>query len=563
MESQNEVILIDDWRSIVRFGGELAEWFLEVCRKLPANKTILGIASAYAPHIAKVREHDRLYSVRLRELDPEERMGLLVRYLRDVADRRDVGSEDFAAFKHVLNGYPEQAIYAAQLIADMGLKAAVDRMPEVVEFSSTKASVYLDRYMDDSDKLEFLTFLSWFDFISFELIARIQDDTNLNLMDYISEFVADSICDTLGSVGEYVRLNDVIRDYVARGSLQIPGRYAASIRTFAKELFQGEDFSEFDYSEKYAAVRVSLLEGEHVPERLLIPAHFLGAISQKYKNRKYDDVISLADRILPTENYEEYIRSQIRFYLCMSLARKRSNRFMAEVQKVKGVDHNYILGFFYRRIGRYDLALERLERAVEEQRWQENAKREIVLIYNIMEDYEKAFAMARDSYRSSPTNAINVQAYFEVLINVPRTATVLTEMSATLESVSKINTEKGLEVSCCMNGQYAFHVERDVRKAFSILDEGVDRFPSSPYPLLAKLEVAVSIKSLNDINWCLSRLRNSDAAGYQAKVQIAKAEIIAMALSGQKGKAIAQINSDLDFIFPAARDRFRDRVSAL
>lgn len=561
--TQNEVLLIDDWRSIVRFGGELSEWFLEVCKKLPENKTILAIASAYAPRVGKVREQDRVYTVRLRELDPEERIGLLVRYLRDVADRRDVGSGDFAAFRRVLNGHPEQAIFAAQLIADVGIQAAVERMPEVVEFSSVRASIYLDRYLDDEDKIEFLTFLSWFDFISFELLTTIASDINLPLLDYISEFVEDSICDAMGSVGEYVRLNDVVRDYVARGSLQIPERYANSLRGFAKDMFQNGDYSDFDYSDKYAAVRVSLLEGEHVPESLLIPAHFLGAISQKYKNRKYSDVIVLADRILAKDNYEEYIRSQIRFYLCMSLARTRSNRFMAEVHKVKGVDHNYILGFYYRRIGRYNLALERLEKAVEEQRWEENAKREMVLIYNIMEEYDQAFAMARDSYRNGPTNPINVQAYFEVLINVPRTANVLIELHATLESISKITSEKGLEVACCMNGQYAFHVDHDVRKAFAILEEGIERFPSSPYPLLAKLEVAVAIKSITDIEWCLARLRNSDAAGYQAKVQIVKAEIMAMALAGQKGKALARINSDLDFIFSAARDRFRDRVSAL
>ena len=383
------------------------------------------------------------------------------------------------------------------------------------------------------------------------------------LMSFASEFIGEALCDTVGTVGEYLRLNDVVRDYVARGSISIPEKYAASIRTFSKSVFESDVLDEHDYSEQYAAVRVALLEGKEVPERLLIPAHFLGAIIQKYKNRKYDDVIALADRIIGGSNYEQYIRDQVRFYLCMSLARRDSNRFLPEVNKIRGVDHNYILGFYYRRRGRYKDAIERLELATKERKWEENSKRELVLIYNIMEDYDKAFSLARDSYRGNPTNPINVQAYFEVLLNVPRTADTINELLSTLEGIQRVSSEKAQEVSFCMRGKYTYWVERNVEMAFQILDEGKSLFPQSPYPVLAKLEIAVDIRSLKDIHAAIGQIRDGEHGDQQARVMITRAEIIAMALSGMKGKALARIETDLPFLFPAAKDKLRAKINAI
>jgi tetratricopeptide (TPR) repeat protein len=556
---QNEVLLVDDWRSIVRYGGEVSEWFVEICDLVPANHTVLAVASASRPKMGAKVAGDTIFSVRLSELDPDERMGLMVRYLREVEGKFDIEASAYAPFKKALNGYPEQAIYAGQLIASEGLSAAQLRLSDIHEFSRLKASVHVEKYDDDKDRREFMELLSWFEFLSIELIGRLAVMVDLPLMQYVDELLDDAVCDLVGSVGEYVRLNDIIRDYLARGSSEIPPRYARAITVLSREIFSGQ-FADYDYSEKYAAVRISLLQGIEVPESLLITAQLFGAIAQKYKNRRYSDVIELCDRVMQRDNYEQYIKAQVRHYLCMALARTRDNRFLSEVQSIRGEEHNYVLGFYYRMVGRYDEALNRLSRAISDGRWEENAKREIVLIYNITENYTEAFSLARESYRKYPSNAITVQAYFEVLLNVPRSEEILAELKSTLETIGKLTSEKAEEIGICMRARHVFTVEQDSSRAFSILDEGISRFPKSPYPLLAKLEFGMSLKRLDLLDSTLKLFKQRGFSADQGKVQTVKADIMRTALAGEKGKALSRIDSELGFVFPAARDRFRGRI---
>lgn len=364
LHSQNEILLIDDWRSLVRYGGELADWFISTCEALPENRTILAIASATRPKIGRSFASSRIFSVHLRELDPNERMGLLVRYLREVEGRFDIRPDDYAAFRPILNGYPEQAIYAGQLIAAEGLSAALLRANDILEFSRLKASLLVEPYLEDSKKAEVLEFLSWFEFVSLDLLKLLSVEVGTDILTCVSEFLNDSMCELIGSSGEYVCLNDIIRDFVSRGSLRIPHLYSSAISKLGSNLFKSGLFDVSDYSERAAVVRVKLLAGESVPEQFLIPAHVLAAITHKYKTRQYGDVISLCDMILSRENYEQYIKAQVRHYLCMSLARTRNNRFLTEVQLIRGEEHNYVLGFYYRVTGRYSEALVRFNKAI-------------------------------------------------------------------------------------------------------------------------------------------------------------------------------------------------------
>ncbi|MBZ9806915.1 toll/interleukin-1 receptor domain-containing protein [Mesorhizobium sp. ESP-6-2] len=559
--AQNEILLIDDWRCIVRYGGVTPEWFVPVCEALPPNRLVLAIASATRPKLPPAhRQTTAVYIEKLDELDPEERIGLLVRYLRDIEGIYNLTPDQIGWVRPALNGYPEQAIYAGQLIAEKGVSLAKEAVGEIYDFSAMRASIYVDKYLSNDDVYEFLTFLSWFDFLSIDVISKIRDIVDLPLIEYINEFLDYGICSLIGSVGEYLRLNDVIRDYVARGSLELPRRYSKAMLSISRQVFSTEDSSMFDYSETYASVRAALLAGRDVPGRLLIPAHFLGAISQSYKNRRYKDVIELSYRVLQRSNYETFVKDQARHYLCMALARTRDNRFLAEVQHVKGTEHNYILGFYYRVMGRYDEAIPRLQKAIADGRWEENAKREIVLIHNIQEDYKEAYDLAKESYTDYPGNAITVQAYFEVLLNMPHDEGNVLEIKAALETIKKVKGEKAEEVRLCMEARYDFHILHSVQTAVSKADTAIGRFPRSPYPVLAKLEIGVSKRDIQVINSALESLRNFDQSDQQVRVPVKKAEIFVLALTGQKDVALSKVDSELRFMHPSAKERLRKRI---
>jgi tetratricopeptide (TPR) repeat protein len=557
---QNEVLLVDDWRCIVRYGGEMPEWFFPVCEALPPNRMVLAIACATRPKKGSYKPTNTVFVDKLDELDPDERVGLLVRYLRDIEEIHDLKADQISWVRPALNGYPEQAIYAGQLIAEKGVALAKESIAEIYEFSAIRASIYVNKYASNEPAFEFLTFLSWFDFISFDVLSKIQEIIGTNIIAFGDEFLEDGICSLIGSVGEYLRLNDVIRDYVARGSIELPHSYAKAMLAISRSVFTADDLSAFDYSETYASVRVALLAGRAVPERLLIPAHFLGAISQNYKNRRYEDVIDLSYRVLQRNNYEDFVKGQARHYLCMSLARTRDSRFLAEVQHVRGHEHNYILGFYYRIMGRYDDAIPRLEKAISDGRWEENSKREIVLIHNIRENYKDAYELAQESYRKYPGNAITIQAYFEVLLNMPRDEGKIVEMKAALATIKKISGSKAEEVGLCMEARYEFHIDHSPQTALEKLEEAAARFPRSPYPIIARLEIGMAKKDLAIIESALRALKKMDHSEQQVRVQVRKAEMFVLALTGKKDIALSKLDSELRFLHPSAKERLRNRI---
>ncbi len=565
---QNEVLLIDDWRCIVQFGGTYADWFLELCDRLPQSRIYFCIASGASPQSSLYRKNNKLYHVKVPELNETERMGLLVRFLRDVEGLVDVETSELHFLQRILNGYPEQAIYAGEIVRDEGIHGATARANEIVDFARFKASIYVEGYREDAVRFEFLTFLSWFEFVSLDFIAKLGQEMSHDLLSIVNEFTEHGLCQAIGSLSEYVRLNDVIRDYVARGSISIPASYSKAVASVSRDILTIDGTAEdFDYSEKAVAIRMALLEGRDVPEKMLIPAHFLNAISQNYKNKKYGNVIDLAERILNKPNYEEYIRNQIRHFYCMSLARRRDARFLSEVQKIRGKEHDYVLGFYYRKVARYDEAIERFHEAVKDQRWQENSKRELVLIYNLTEDYDKAFNLAKDTYYAFPANPINVQAYFEVLLNKYRISTgdemnLISEMNSTLASVARISSEKGQEIESCMKSRYEYYVKLDEATALSIANDAIILFEGSPYPLLIKMELGIAMQSVDLINEAIV-LFDSRKFDDQGRTTRKKAELVKLALAGEAHKAVGLVDRELRMINPVARDRFKARLEAL
>lgn len=244
----------------------------------------------------------------------------------------------------------------------------------------------------------------------------------------------------------------------------------------------------------------------------------------------------------------------------MALARTRDSRFLTEVQLIKGNEHNYVLGFYYRIMGRYEEAIKRFERAIDDGRWEENSKREIVLIHNIQENFSEALSLARESYRKYPSNAITVQAYFEVLLNMPRDSANLTELRATMETIKKISGEKAEEVRRCMEVRYKFNIEHATDEAVAAANEAITRFEKSPYPVLAKLEIGLATRNIHIIESALQLLKERGFSDENARVQIKKAQLILLAIRGFKEQALSKLDSELGFLHPMAKERLRQRI---
>ena len=117
-----------------------------------------------------------------------------------------------------------------------------------------------------------------------------------------------------------------------------------------------------DVADVFFSLKESLMTGENLDTNKLIPSHYLKSMKELYDKRNRDlEVIKLADAILQQEEFmDPHMIREIRYFLCSSLARMKDDRFKKEVQSIKGAEHNFLFGFYYRHVGRDEEAADRL-----------------------------------------------------------------------------------------------------------------------------------------------------------------------------------------------------------
>ena len=171
ISSEGEKVLIEDNGVIVQFGGELVDWFVDIVKSINEEQLIFCIASRLRPNKAINHRNESFYCLYADELQPHEREGLFSRYAK--FREKNLARDDLSFFTGLLTGFPEQAIYAVDLIDDFGLFNAKKRSHEIQQYSSDKARLILEKYISRPDITDFIYLLSKFEFLSYELIFSI------------------------------------------------------------------------------------------------------------------------------------------------------------------------------------------------------------------------------------------------------------------------------------------------------------------------------------------------------------------------------------------------------
>ena len=342
-----EILLIEDHYCLVRYEREFAPWFLEVVEKLEHRAIGICIASSVKPNKYKHVRDSRFFFMEIPELQKSEREGLFRRYSE--ALMLELCSDDFNNFSPLLTGFPDQVTYAVSLIESLGSLKAFKKADEIVSFSTHKASIFIKKYEGEDEVLSFLRFISSFEFVSLDFVIAICEAIERPLEKILDRFVGDNVCEVIGHTGQYFRVNEVIRDAIVRDRTKLTPEYRDALTAYVKKFSSSYESEYYDVSEYYIAVKEALSTGINLPESILIPAHFLKTMKELYNKRNYREVIALADRVLLKEEYyDDYTSQDIRYYLCQSLARNQDERFTSEVQKIRGPEHDFLFGFYYR-----------------------------------------------------------------------------------------------------------------------------------------------------------------------------------------------------------------------
>ena len=555
-----EIIIVEDRYCIVRFDRDIAPWFLEVVNRIDHRSLAICVATSAKAAKHKYIRDDRLHFIELPELQKVEREGLFRRFCEHL--NVELTREDYKNFSPLLKGFPEQVTYAASLVSDLGSVKAFSRADEIISFSAFKASIFLKQYEEDTDALNFLRFLSSFDFTSLDFVLWVSENIDKPLIDYMERFVADSVCEAIGTTGQYFRVNEVIKDAIVRDQTNLEPVYHDVLTSFVKKFSDGYETEGFDVSEYHIAVKQALATGVHLPESMMIPAHFLQTMKDLYNKRMYREVVSLADRVLQNdEYYDEHTRQDILYYLCQSLARLQDPRFTEEVQKISGPEHDFLFGFYYRLRRRFEKALDRYQRAMKQQRTEQRARREIVFVLTATEAYEEGLSLAKENFERYPSNPFLAQAYFQCLLHGPEDPDISEKLKVVLSALRQIGGKRAEEMHANLSARYEFQFG-DKSAAYELIDRAIYEHKSIVYPVLTKLDMAINEANGEHIASCLKKMQSGEF-GSAHKSAVTKGKAILTALEGDKPRAFRIVDSELRELSLAAKEKLVRKIQSI
>jgi len=472
VQAAKEVVLIRDESCIINFTCEIQPWFDELLNRIAQtqNPTFI-ISSRYRPRNDHLRTRPHAFSVAVPELDFTERRGLLKRLTE--FEGINLTREDFAFFTGLLHGYPDQVRFTSDLIKDYGVIAAKKESYQISEYNSEKSAILLSKYSSNQEILDFLYLLSEFEFISLDFLDSLGMD--FNYIPIVNELIATCICDYVGIEREFIRLNDAIRDYVRRNRFELPAFYKSKLQKHLEDFFANPNEQDRDVSDISYSIKSGIKAGKSISEKYLIPSHFLKSMRELYQERgNLDRVIELADILLKKKHLlDPRVEQDVRYYLCLSLARKRDSRLLKEVQSIKGPEHNFLLGFYYRLQGRAKDAIEKLEECINHQLVSSRAKRELVQVLLSIEEYQAAHILAESNYKENRYNPFHIQAYFNVIINSKESDEHSVILQRLIKELRSIGSEVSVQMADIATAEYIAKYEKNYQRAKDILEDAV------------------------------------------------------------------------------------------
>ena len=559
----DERVIVLDEGCLVNYQRTLASWFESiVCDPAMIGRPRLFVASrwALAPNVAR-RLDDHVFSCVLGELDDSERRRLLGRLLE--LESLSLSAPDFETIADLLHGFPDEVYFAVDLISRYGIRGAIDRSHEIVEFNAEKASMLLRKFEGNERVLSIVRLLAQSEIFSVPFLHEVLGDSDLR--DVIAELVSEHVCELIGAEGEFVRLIDSVRDHVKRNRLGLPEALRDAVAAAVKKDVADANWDQYDSSRVAFIVREGLKSGARIADNVLIPSHILRAMRDLYHERgDLRRLVQLADALLiKQKNLDAQLCDDVRYYLCLGLARLRDKRVLEEVHKIKGPEHSFILGYYYRLVGRHKDAIERLSQVLGAPFVEARAKRELVEVLLQTEQYDDARELARKNYEENRTNQFHIQAYSRALVlgTSPEKHKVLLErLCAELETVG---SERARQMAMIGRALIAARCDHD-RRALALIDDAMAAFPTVVYPVLAKFDISLYFKDDAGMSDALARLSRFAKEGRSISPRTyALQRAYRAAFHGDLDTAMREVEDLLRDYPDAAKDRLRDKLKAM
>lgn len=497
--ANKEHIFILDSGCIVKPTKFIADWFLQLLNDDVFNNSFaLSIISQFRPVNDWLKNHTDIVEFHLNSLSTIDTEKLYVLYSRHLGI--EIIEEKYARdILDILIGIPSQVYYAVDLIHKYGIVDVVKKYKsDIIEYGTTKFLYIINSVREEGQfAFDLLVLLSSYDILSYDMIERIVGN-NPKLDETLEKFYILGVFDQIGSAKEYLRVHYVIADYITRSKTPINSRYKLEIKNIISDFLVSEDLSNDldDLSQLLLSVKGALLQGAKINDKYYVPSFILKTIIELYYKEKYKNIISLAKNMLDnSRRLESDIEREIRYWLCLALARERKeDEFESEVEKMDGADYYFLKGFFHRRKNDLKSAEFFLNKALTLNSSFQRAKRELVNVMLVNEDYNRALGLAQNNYcynASSKLNAFHIQAYFICLVKGKNylnkeDKAIINEL---MTNIQKSYDHRSQEIHSVMCGEFEFYINKDVSKSILILKDCLKRNRNKHYPYKALSDI--------------------------------------------------------------------------
>lgn len=562
--SEKERILIEDRGSIIRYDSNIVDWFEYIVNNISDRGHLtFCIASKFRPNKSIQYKNMAFYIEEIPELEKAERNGLLLRYSKHRG--LELPREELSFFSDLLTGYPEQVIYAVDMIAESSIYETKRNSHLIQEYATDKAKLVVDSLKKDLASLNFLYFLCKFEFISFGFLFDIAEEEIY--FPILSNFLLSSICERLGASGDYIRVNEVIKDYVDRSRFGMPSDFSEKLRSHVKKFISGSDDDNRDISDYIFSIQEALISGESLPDRVLIPSYFIKTIREIYKkggSANYKEVIRLSDRVLVNSAYlHKNVLDHIYFIKCQALARLRDPSFFGEVKMVSEPESSFLHGFYYRIQGNQENAIKSYNRVLSTRPNDYRAKSELVLVYMQSEEHELAYELAKEIYNHAPNNPLNANNYLSCIFHRDKNHGDRALIEEIVNRLASDPSDRAQEMYRSARAKILAHFDHDIEGAYVLLDETINRFPDVTYPVLTLADLSIQFKNIKKLKQAIDILDKNNSSNSQTYRSHIRYKSIYIAMTGDSSKAIALARTELRGVRKEALDKFINKLSAL
>lgn len=500
-------------------------------------------ASKYNVNFSSRPRNDKFYIIELSELNSSERKRLFKQLLE--LYKIELDRQNFEHISEILSGLPDQAMFAVDLLNEDQVTKIADKIPVIAQFNTEKAAILLNQYSSQENILDFIRLLAQFEVISSDFIFKIAPESHYYTI--LERLASEHIVELIGIDGEVIRLNDIVRDYIKRNRIKVTEEFSKKVEQQVRLAINSDDILERDSSEYIFTLKEALGKNIKVDEKLLIPSHYLRCMKDLYHSKgSLDKVIQLADIILQKESFLEYrVLQDIRYYLCLALARKQDRRMLKEVQNINGNEHIFLLGFYYRICGRFKEALEKFESIINEKYVGDRAKREIVQVYVQLEEYELALGYAKNNYEDHRGNQFHAQAYFNCLVNSADAKKHTDELRGLIKNLRAIGSEQSHEMADISEVIFIAKIDGNKTNALDKIRDCVGKRPDTHYPLLTMCDLAIKYRDINLLKEGFYKLKAIENRKFVSSRSFNKYQAYIYALEGNTEDAIKIISDDL------------------